>query len=170
MKPNRIHILGTSGSGKTYLSKKLSEKLKIKIYDLDDIFFIRKYDKKRDIEKRKQLLKKIVKRKTWIIEGVYSTWVEESIKKSDLVIMLDPAYYVLAYRLILRFFKRKVRKNRDTLKDLWMLLKFSKSYHNKDLSGSFQGHKELIDRHKVEFVYLKNKRELNWFLEEFKIK
>ncbi len=40
---NRLHILGTSGSGKSFLAKKLSEILNIEHYDF---FFIRKYDKK----------------------------------------------------------------------------------------------------------------------------
>jgi adenylate kinase family enzyme len=34
----KIFILGISGSGKSYLAKKMSEKLGIKSYDLDDIF------------------------------------------------------------------------------------------------------------------------------------
>jgi len=38
LKYKRIHILGPSGCGKTYLADKLTKKLNIKSYDLDDLF------------------------------------------------------------------------------------------------------------------------------------
>jgi len=34
----KIHIIGGSGSGKSYIAKKLSILLNVKTYDLDDIF------------------------------------------------------------------------------------------------------------------------------------
>lgn len=35
----KIHIIGGSGTGKTYLAKKLSEKFNIPHFDLDDLFW-----------------------------------------------------------------------------------------------------------------------------------
>ena len=39
MKLKKIFILGRAGSGKTNLAYKLSKKLKIKVFELDDIVF-----------------------------------------------------------------------------------------------------------------------------------
>ena len=59
-------------SGKTTLAKKISKKLNIQHYDLDDLFWERKYDLKRSHEECTKRLKKIAKKKQWIIEGVFS--------------------------------------------------------------------------------------------------
>lgn len=170
MKVKRIHIFGTSGSGKTFLSKKLSEILKTESYDLDDIFWERKYDLKRDETKRKSILKKITHKNRWIVEGCFSSWIDDSIKRSDLVIWLDLHYSILAYRIILRFFRRKFGKgikHKESLKDLVELIKYAKSYHNKDMACGYSKHKLLIEKHKAEFVYIRSKKELNKFLNEF---
>jgi len=50
---NKIFILGSSGSGKTFLANLLSKKLNIPSYDLDDIFWYKKYTKKRAREIKK---------------------------------------------------------------------------------------------------------------------
>ena len=76
MKYRRIHILGPSGCGKSYLAHKLHNILRIKTYDLDDLFFKRKYDLGRDEEERNDLLKSICKKKEWIIEGTFWRWIE----------------------------------------------------------------------------------------------
>jgi adenylate kinase family enzyme len=171
-KLNRIHILGTSGSGKTFLSKKLSKIFKIKIYDLDDIFWLRngarKYDTKRNEKERNRLLNQITKRKKWIIEGCYSSWVEESIKNSDLVIWLNPPFHILAFRLISRFFKRKLLGTREGWRDLGLLLKYAKNYHKKGQPAGYYLHKELIEKHKVKMIYIQTSKELNRFLKEIK--
>jgi adenylate kinase family enzyme len=54
MKLKRICILGTSGSGKTHLSKILSESLKIKNYDSDDAMFVVRFSKTRTPPQRKK--------------------------------------------------------------------------------------------------------------------
>jgi adenylate kinase family enzyme len=100
---NRIHILGTSGSGKSFLAKKLSTILDIEHYDLDDFFFIRKYDKKRSKVARKKLLDNLAKKRKWIVEGVYASWVDSSIKRSDMVILIDTPFRVVAWRIFHRF-------------------------------------------------------------------
>ena len=65
----KIYILGHSGAGTTHLSKILSSKLKIPAYDMDDVRFIKKFTKARPKSKRKKLVDKILKKKTWIIDA-----------------------------------------------------------------------------------------------------
>ena len=59
----KIHIIGCSGTGKTYLAKKLSNKYNIPHYDLDNIHWdnsSEKYGIKTKVEKRDKLLKNIL--------------------------------------------------------------------------------------------------------------
>jgi len=166
----RIHIFGACGSGKSFLSKKLSKILRLPVYDLDDIFWKkgkeRKYDVKRDEKERARLLKKLVKKDKWIIEGCFSSWVDDSIKRSDLVVWLNPPFHLLSYRLISRFMRRKLLGDLEGWKGLWKLLKYAKNYHKKNQPAGYYKHLEQIKRHKVQCVYITNKRELNNFLKE----
>ena len=87
MKQRKILIFGATNSGKSTLAKILSKKLKIRHYDMDDIFWKRKYDQKRTDKQCEKLLKIKCKKKQWIIEGAYSRWVECAIKSADFIIL-----------------------------------------------------------------------------------
>lgn len=70
----KIHIVGCSGSGKTYFAKALSKKYNIPHFDLDDIQWDNtadSYGVKMTIEKRNALLQEMLSNDDWIIEGVY---------------------------------------------------------------------------------------------------
>lgn len=70
----KIHIIGGSGTGKTYLAKRLSVKFNIPHFDLDDLFWDNtssQYGVKMPVEKRNNMLNDILRKRDWIIEGVY---------------------------------------------------------------------------------------------------
>lgn len=165
MKPKKIYILGVSGSGKSTLAKTLSKQLKIKHYDLDDIYFIRKYDKIRKEENREKKLKKLIKeKKEWIIEGVFQKWVESGIKKADLIIWLKPNLNLISYRIFIRFLKRK---NKESIKELIRLIKWARKYKTGG-SKHYQSHKKYVRLHKGDTIILKNNKEIKRFLGELK--
>ncbi len=166
-KPQRIRVLGTSGSGKTYLAKKLSKELKIKYYDLDDIFWIKKYTKKLPKHKRKEKAKDLTKRRKWIIEGIYGDWSLSSFKKSDLVIWLDPPFRIRSWRIFKRYLRRKLDKSiEECWKDCFGLIKYSRTYKRKsnEDSESYKSHREIINKHKINFIILRNRKQINKFL------
>lgn len=110
-KMKRIFIFGIAGSGKTTLAKKLSEKLKINHYDLDEIYFKKDEFIRRTEKNRKKLISKIVKNKNWIVEGAHTgEWVYPILKKADLVIILKTNIIKCKYRTLARYFKRKFQK------------------------------------------------------------
>lgn len=168
MKPKRIYVLGTSGSGKTTLGDILSEKLGITHYDLDDIFWYKKYSKKRNEKKVREITSKIIRKKEWIIEGIYGSWTEKGIKKSTLVIWLDFPFRVLSWRILKRFFKEEEKKDDENWKNIFRLIKYVKGYKTGDHGGSYKTHKNIIDKYNVNLIKIKNNRQLKKFLEELK--
>ena len=88
----KIHIIGCSGSGKTYLANALSKKYNIPHFDLDDIQWdnsAKAYGTKRPPDERKALLQEILLKHDWIIEGVYYSWVQQSFDEADKIYVLD---------------------------------------------------------------------------------
>nr|MBA4405621.1 hypothetical protein [Nanoarchaeum sp.] len=161
MKIDKVYVLGAPGSGKTFLAKKLSKILGIEHFDLDDIFWEKKYSVKRSDEEREKLLQKITKKKQWIAEGVYVSWTNEVIKNSNLVIWLDSPSHVLMWRVLNRYFQRK-----ENFKDTMMLLNSIKEYKQNNQDG-YKQHRKLIESHEVDFVYIKSKDEVDNFLKNF---
>lgn len=132
----KIHIIGGSGSGKSYIAELLSQHLHIPHYDLDDIYWDNTadlYGVKASAETRDQKLKEIVSRDCWIVEGVYRTWVEPSFSAADKIIVLTPPLSVQETRIWKRYEERVtgvvVSKKRETLEGVRNLLEWNRKYN-----------------------------------------
>lgn len=168
MKPQKIYILGPEGSGKSTLAKILSKKLKIKHYDLDDVVWIRRYDKKRNYKNWSKKLDSIVKKKKWIIEGIFGGWTESAFKKADLVIMLNLEYHLLIKNLVKRALIGKLtglEREKTNIKETIKVIKHVKKYRTRDHPKSYIGHKRLIDKYNCNLIEIRNKTQMKEFLE-----
>jgi adenylate kinase family enzyme len=131
----KIHIVGPAGSGKTYAAGRLSELLDVPAYDLDQIFWSRSdqsYSQKADPAERDARLKAIIAKQTWIIEGVYTSWVSESLAAADSILLLDLGHRKCSWRIIRRFIRRKLgavaTNKKETFKGLISLLRWNRDY------------------------------------------
>lgn len=109
--PRKIHIIGSVGSGKTTLARKLSLNLNIPFYELDNVCWERhpSGDIRRSEAARDEYLAEIIQSKSWIVEGVHNEdWMEKSFENAELIIFLDPGYSVRTYRIIKRFIRQKL--------------------------------------------------------------
>ena len=154
----KIHIIGCSGSGKTYLANALAMKYNIPHFDLDDIQWDngKGYGSKRPIEERNTLLQEILCNSDWIIEGVYYAWVQQSFDEADIIYVLDMPRYMYKSRIIIRFIKRKLgiaKGKRETLKSLYNLLKWTETFQNKNLKEI----KNILDKYDDKVIWLSNK-------------
>ncbi len=106
---NRIRIIGPVGSGKTTLTRKLSEAKDIPMFTLDDMIWSRgpNGDKRNSTEYRDALLNEVIQKESWIIEGTHLGWADLSFDKADLIIFLNPSVSVRIYRFSKRFFRQK---------------------------------------------------------------
>lgn len=135
----KIHIIGGSGSGKTYLADKLSKEYNIEHYDLDDLQWDNKaesYGIKRNPDERRAMLQEILEKDEWIIEGVYYKWCKQCFADADKIYLLEVPRLTYRYRTIKRFIRRKLgleKGKKETLKSLKDLLKWADSYSNNDM-------------------------------------
>ncbi|ALQ16292.1 AAA family ATPase [Listeria monocytogenes] len=87
----KIRIIGSVGSGKTTLAKKLSEWYQIDYFETDRIVWKREGIEVRRTDAEKiATLKEILQQENWIIEGVHlEAWATESIDQADVIIFLN---------------------------------------------------------------------------------
>ena len=159
----KIHIIGCSGSGKTYLAKQLSEKLNIPRFDLDDIQWdnsVDGYGVKVPPEKRDKLLFDILQNDNWIIEGVYYSWVGKSFEDADKIYVLDMPKCLYKFRIIRRSIRRKLgfeKGKKETLKSVIDLLKWTDTFQNKNMPEI----RIMLEKYSDKVVWLKSKKEVN---------
>ena len=155
----RIYILGCSGSGKTSVAQELAGKLHIPRYDLDDIFWKKKYTVKRDESTCRSMLQKLAKKDQWIIEGVYDRWVDPAFKRAMLVVWLDISPWLITYRLIKRYLVRNKENPEESWKDTVTLIRYVWRYQKKDQPSGFGTHQKLIKKYKVPYIHIRKESE-----------
>ncbi len=118
----KLFIIGPAGSGKTTLANKLSAITSTEYTNLDDLFWCNEngfYGKKRNDLERSDMLNKALQKDSWIIEGVYVEWPKKAIEESDVLIFLNLPKYLVSYRIIKRFLRRKLKIEASTKKETW---------------------------------------------------
>lgn len=80
----RVLVTGNAGSGKSKLSRELSELLNIHVYNLDKIIWRSRWQHTALSQCRPKLMR-IIEREQWIIDGICLS----AIKAADVIIFLD---------------------------------------------------------------------------------
>lgn len=159
----KIHIIGCSGSGKTYLAKQLSEKFGIPRFDLDNIQWDSSadgYGIKMPPEKRDGLLCDILQNDNWIIEGVYYSWVGKVFEDADKIYVLDMPKYLYKFRIVRRSIRRKLgieKGKKETLKSVVDLLKWTDTYQEINMPEI----RKILEKYSDKVVWAKSKEEVN---------
>jgi len=109
----KIIILGTTGSGKTTLAKRLSHKLAIPHVELDSLFWEPGWIHV-DIDTMRRAVKKTLDRETWIVDGNYSKARDLIWPKADLAIWLNYPFRTIIWHLM-----KRTWKNCRSKKELW---------------------------------------------------
>lgn len=164
----KIHIIGCSGSGKTYLAKALSKKYNIPSFDLDDVYWdncASAYNSKMAIEKRTELLDGILQNDDWIIEGVYYAWVGQCFEDADTIYVLDMPKRIYIYRIIKRAIKRKLgfeKGKRETWKSVCNLVKWTNTFQSENMVQI----RKILTQHKEKTIWLKRPNEVRKVIRE----
>ena len=107
----KIYIIGSVGSGKTTLARKLSNVLNVKCYELDNVTW--EYnpngdDRRRTDKEINLIFKNIISEEDWIIENVGKNIYNQAYEEADVIIYLNLRKITLYKRVIIRWLKRKV--------------------------------------------------------------
>ena len=98
----RVIIIGCGGSGKSTLSRALSEKTNLPVVHLDKLFW-REGWVNIPREEFNVLLREELKKDKWIIDGNYDRTIKERLNRCDTVIYLDYPRRTCLFGIIKRF-------------------------------------------------------------------
>jgi adenylate kinase family enzyme len=102
----RIQVIGTSGTGKSELARRLSARLAIPHVELDDLNWLPGWRERPADEFRARLLE-VVARQRWIIAGNYEHKAQEVIfPRATAIVWLDYRFAVTLWRTLRRSVRR----------------------------------------------------------------
>ena len=96
---SKILIVGTSGSGKSHVANRLSDKSFIPFYATDGLYWTENWELMSD----EDVLSRIsFEDKAWIIDGNFDRHWQEVWSRADLVVWLNFPLYKILFRVIVR--------------------------------------------------------------------
>ena len=109
---NRIMIIGCSGAGKSTFARKLHAITKIKLIHLDQYFWQPNWVKTETIA-WKEIVYRLTKQPTWIMDGNYGGTMDIRMKRADTIIYLDYPTWTCLWRVTNRTFKNWGKRRFD---------------------------------------------------------
>jgi adenylate kinase family enzyme len=108
----RILVIGSGGSGKTTLARRLGDILSIPVVHLDTLYWRPGWNEPSREEWRAQIAD-LVRGETWILDGNYSNTLELRLAVADTVIVLDIPRWTCLRRVVLRMLRSYGRTRPD---------------------------------------------------------
>lgn len=141
----RINVIGTSGSGKSYFSHRLAQKLDFPCIEMDAVFWLPNWE---HLETEDFLIKlqALMEQEVWVLDGNQSKTNSLKWQYVDTVIWLDYSFFHTFKQIFMRSFKRSWSKqeiwegtgNKESFRRnffssesviLWMLQNYWKTKH-----------------------------------------
>lgn len=165
---NRIIIIGNSGSGKTWLGKKLASVLGIQHISLDNIFWEPGgYNHKRSDFDVEADIKNIQRSESWVTEGVFGHLVEPITAFADTLIYINLPWNECKNNLLNRGSESsgqlKPKKTEESFKSL---LKWASEYETRDSKSSKGSHSLLFERFSGQKYLVFNRNEIEQLIEK----
>lgn len=108
----KIILIGSGGAGKSTLARLLGEKLNIKVYHLDRLFWKPGWVVVQREEQRK-VQYKLINQPKWIIDGNYRGTMDIRLHAADTIIFLDLHRMICVYRAFKRMLKYRNKTRPD---------------------------------------------------------
>lgn len=163
----KIVITGNSGSGKTWLAKKIASPESIIIH-LDSIFWEPGgFDKKREQSEIDKLITQSINHKEWVAEGVFGELINRYINEASIFILLDMPWELCRRRLEKRGSESKKHMSRtQSSEGLKKLIDWAQQYYARTNLKSKIGHQQLFESFKGTKVLLKSEEETINFIDK----
>lgn len=160
MNLTRTLIIGNSGSGKSWLAKRLAEHLQVPWIDLDLIHWLSdEHSIARPRAEALGMARVAASGQRWVIEGVYDWMVSELVEQATLLIWLCLEDEDCINNIRLRESKRD---DKDEL--LIALLEWAGSYRTREGSSGFVAHQRLFEGFDGSKLQLMNRAEVTAFV------
>lgn len=108
---HKFWIIGSPGAGKSYLSLKIFNKYNIDYYELDNIYWLKNWQRQDNDTFRKKVTD-IMTNDSWIIDGYYEQVKDIIEEEKPFVVIVKKNILVLLFRVIIRSFKRIILKKK----------------------------------------------------------
>ena len=173
----KINVTGTSGSGKSTFSKKLSALLDVPYIELDLLFWKKNWQASSDEELNQKLSNALSHAVNgWVLDGNYSRTQPIKWQNVDIVIFLDYSFIQTFYQSVKRTVSRILSQrelwpntnNKDTWKKaffsrdsiiFWMLKTYKKNRRQYIHNSTHKQYKH------IQFVRLTSRKEAQLFLQ-----
>ena len=134
----RLLIIGNSGSGKSTLAEHVARRTSQAVFDLDLIHW---HDdrRKRDEDQSRGMVRAIVPRPAWIIEGVYGWLADVAAPRATALVWIDLPWLACRDGLLRRGLRRGM-----TEADQDALLAWAEAYQTRSTPSSASGHGRLF--------------------------
>ncbi len=136
----RTIIIGNSGSGKSWLAKRLGDASAQQITDLDDLHWLPGgHDIKRPRETAIELAAAAASAQSWIIEGVFGWLVEPVVHRATLLIWLDIPWADCDRNL------RSRHQGETDTRSYRELVVWARAYWERQTPSSHAGHRAIYE-------------------------
>lgn len=157
----RTLVIGNSGSGKSWFSQRLADRMKCRAFDLD--FFHWEpggCHQARDSDLALQLVRQAAATDGWVIEGVYGRLAQEALSRASALVWLDPP----VEECLVNLRTRGLRRGGDA-EAFAALLAWAADYPDRLTSSSRQGHHRLFHEFPGQKLHLANRADVRRVLD-----
>ena len=142
----RIVIIGNSGSGKSSLARRLSDRFASPVIHLDGLFWEPGgFNRKRPQEVVFAEIATLATGQRWIVEGVFGELAQAFLPNADLLLWLNLDWESCRQGLLHRGSESSKQRDPQSAEENFnKLLQWASAYWQRDDARSFQGHQELF--------------------------
>ena len=157
----KILIVGSPGSGKSTLSKKLGKQLNLPVVHLDCLWLKEGWEE-RSREEFDTLLINELEKESWIIDGNYSRTLELRLKYADTVIFLDYNRFLCLWRVLKRVITNYGKVRDDVAEGCrerfgWEFLKYVYKFNDEQREKIY---KKLSTKSDIKVIIIKKRKDL----------
>jgi adenylate kinase family enzyme len=165
----RVLVVGSGGSGKSYLARQLGPKLGLPVFHLDPLFWKPGWVETPEAEWR-AIQAQLVRRPKWIIDGNHAPTLDLRLRAADTVILLDMPRRLCLWRVVKRSLQHRRRERLDRAAGCrerlnWSFLRWVWTFPKEGRPEVFDG----MARHApgVELIVLRHRRDIASFVARF---
>jgi len=167
----KINVVGTSGSGKSYFSEKLAEKLNIPYIEMDEVYWLANWNEPTN-EVYFEKLEKVLSCDHWVLDGNYSRTQAIKWQHVETIIWVDYSFARTLYQAALRAINRALTRkelwagNRESWRKLLSkdsILLWTVTHYRKNKT-KYQSYIDDPKYSHIDFIRIKSPKEMSKFL------